>query len=225
MRDSTTTQHHTPLLPLAPQSPPIHPNFSANLRSLISAMLSVSPASRPDLEMILQKPFIKRHVQRFFGDIASRNQASLGAGTDVLAKVGSSMAQGGSDQAVTGDDKEVRSLVVQLEGLNMKNLIVKAVGSTEPANVEVLKDEKLAKRKEREQSEALKREQERKANVEAALQRLRAERAARQEQRKQIHVRPQANVSKYAAQVNKAKAKKVSDVTLEWSVSPILAYP
>ena len=109
----------------------------------------------------------------------------MGAGTTILAKVGNSMAQQSTtDQATTGDEKEVRSLVAQLESLNMKNLIIKAVGSTEPAKIEVLKDEKIAKRKEREQSEALKREQERKANVEAALQRLRAERAERQQQRK-----------------------------------------
>ena len=81
----------------------------------------------------------------------------------------------------------------------MKNLIVKAVGSTEPAKIEVLKDEKVAKRKEREQSEALKREQERKANVEAALQRLRAERAERQQHRKQKPQQSATAVSNRAA--------------------------
>ena len=57
--------------------PPIHPNFSANLRSLISAVLSVSPASRPNLEIILQKPFVKKHVLRFFADVSSRSEAGF----------------------------------------------------------------------------------------------------------------------------------------------------
>ena len=105
-----------------------------------------------------------------------------------------------------GDEKEVQSLVAQLEGLNMKNLIAKAVGSTEPSSAEVLRDEKMAKRNEREQSEALKREQERKANVEAALQRLRAERAERQEQRKQLHVR-QPQPKQQSRYVSQSKTK------------------
>lgn len=40
--------------------------YSTQLRDLIGAMLSTSPAARPDLHQILTKPFIKRHIKDFF---------------------------------------------------------------------------------------------------------------------------------------------------------------
>lgn len=68
----------------------------------------------------------------------------------------------------------MQSLISQLESLNVKNIFAKVVpASTNPDQVEMPKDALQAKRKQREQAEALKREEERKANVEAALQRLR----------------------------------------------------
>lgn len=53
-------------------------------------MLAVAPNQRPDLETILRKQFIMRHVQRFFADIAARSEdkSSVGAGTQALSQLG-----------------------------------------------------------------------------------------------------------------------------------------
>jgi NIMA (never in mitosis gene a)-related kinase 1/4/5 len=46
--------------------PPVDSKYSTHLRELIASMLSTSPAARPDLDQILTRPFIKRHIKDFF---------------------------------------------------------------------------------------------------------------------------------------------------------------
>ena len=190
-------------------------------------MLAVSPTARPDLETILRLPFIKKHVSRFFGDIAARAAGDVGDGTLVLAKVGESLGGAATDSPSTGggeSSREIEALIQQLEGLDMAGVIAAAVrpgggggGAGAPPSVrpgqlprpvrDVLQpapppsnvssfqvaaapvvvplptDERAARQQEREQSAALHREEERRTNVEAALQRLRQERAERQRSR------------------------------------------
>jgi hypothetical protein len=43
--------------------PMIDERFGANLRDLIGEMLAIDPARRPDLDEILKKNVIKRHIQ------------------------------------------------------------------------------------------------------------------------------------------------------------------
>jgi len=164
--------------------PGIHPNFSSGLRELISGMLAVNPHTRPDLETILQKPFIKRHIQRFFSDIAARSEDKIGDGTMVLSRLGDAFNKVDDSDF----ESDTKSLKRQLETLGMGNLIAKAMNvndeiTAKPKHSELPSDERVAKRREREQSEALTREEERKRNVEAALQKLREEREERQKQR------------------------------------------
>ena len=45
---------------------------------MISAMLLINPQQRPDLDQILRKLFIKKHIVNFLADIASRPTASIG---------------------------------------------------------------------------------------------------------------------------------------------------
>jgi NIMA (never in mitosis gene a)-related kinase len=52
--------------------PPIHQKYSKYLKDLIGSMLQTNPQQRPDLDSILHKTFIRKHVVNFFTDIASR---------------------------------------------------------------------------------------------------------------------------------------------------------
>ncbi|GMH80364.1 hypothetical protein TrST_g12903 [Triparma strigata] len=164
--------------------PRIHPNFSTVLAKLINDMLEVKPKDRPDLEVILRKALVKRHVSSFFADISRRKPEQLGQGTIALNKVGERMG-GALEEEGEKDTKAVQNLVAQLESLDMKSVIAKAVKKERTAG-KVPKDEREAKRKQRDQADALKREEERRANVEAALQRLRQERAERAKNRRPL---------------------------------------
>ncbi|KAK7237802.1 protein serine/threonine kinase [Aureococcus anophagefferens] len=61
--------------------PPIASRYSKSLRDLVSGMLSTSPSSRPQLEAILRKPFVKKHIKDFLTDIAKRDAGKIGDGT------------------------------------------------------------------------------------------------------------------------------------------------
>jgi non-specific serine/threonine protein kinase/NIMA (never in mitosis gene a)-related kinase len=52
--------------------PAIHHKYSRYLRELIGHMLLPEPKQRPDLDQILRKPFIKKHILQFFAQINSR---------------------------------------------------------------------------------------------------------------------------------------------------------
>ena len=75
--------------------PPVHAKYSKFLRDLIGQMLLLNPQQRPDLDQILRKPFIKKHIVNFFTDIASRPSASIGEGTMIMkAAAGGAPAAG-----------------------------------------------------------------------------------------------------------------------------------
>ena len=67
--------------------------------SSVAALFCLTPrtnhddddSSRPDLAVILGKPFVKRHVSSFFADISRRKPEQLGEGTIALNKVGERM--------------------------------------------------------------------------------------------------------------------------------------
>ncbi|GMH93893.1 hypothetical protein TL16_g12749 [Triparma laevis f. inornata] len=183
--------------------PRIHPNFNTTLAKLINDMLEVKPSLRPDLEVILKKGFVKRHVCDFFRDISRRKKGEVGEGTMKLNKVGERMG-GLVEEEGEKDTKAVQNLVAQLNSLDMKSVIAKAVKKERTAD-DVPKDEREAKRKQRDQADALKREEERRANVEAALQRLREERAERAKNRKPLIKQQPAAQQTHPAQQHKAK--------------------
>ena len=149
--------------------PPIHSKYSRYLRELIGQMLLINPQQRPDLDQILRKPFIKKHIVNFFTDIASRPSNSLGEGTMIMKA-----AAGGPVHSSVGNDTNMISLQKQLHSLDMNEALSEAL---KPKSTPVDDDEaiKLAK----EQASALKREQEHKKMVEAALEKLRVERESR----------------------------------------------
>jgi NIMA (never in mitosis gene a)-related kinase len=159
--------------------PPISPKYSKHLSDLIAQMLQLSPQQRPDLDQILRKPFIKKHIVNFFSDIASRPSNSIGEGTMVIrAAVG-----GGGQLGALNNDSNMISLRQQLHALGMTDAVAEALApkSTPQDDHEAIK---LAK----EQASALQREKEHKKNVEAALEKLRLERENRA---KQLHAAPQ----------------------------------
>lgn len=55
--------------------PSITPTYSKQLRDLISSMLSVKPQNRPTIVDILNKPFIKKRVEKYMGDMFNRNNS------------------------------------------------------------------------------------------------------------------------------------------------------
>jgi serine/threonine protein kinase len=155
--------------------PPIHHKYSRYLRELIGQMLLAEPKQRPDLDQILRKPFIKKHIINFFLDINSRPSASLGEGTMIVK------AAVGGPQGDVGNDVNMLSFKQQLESLGMAREIAEALQpkKSEPQN---LNDQEAA-RLLREQANALKREKDHRAMVEAALEKLRIERESRAQAR------------------------------------------
>lgn len=154
--------------------PPIHAKYSRYLRELIAQMLMINPQQRPDLDQILRKPFIKKHVVNFFVDIASRPSTSIGEGTMVFKA-----AAGGPTNGNSYNDSNMISLRQQLTSLDMSDAIGEAM---KPKN-SAPQDDEEAIRLAKEQAGALKREQEHKKMVEAALEKLRQERENRSKQR------------------------------------------
>lgn len=55
--------------------PSITPTYSKQLRDLISSMLSVKPQNRPTIIEILNKPFIKKRVEKYMIDMFNRSNS------------------------------------------------------------------------------------------------------------------------------------------------------
>ena len=156
--------------------PPVNAKYSRHLRDLIGQLLLTNPQQRPDTDQILRKPFIKKHIVNFFTDIASRPMASLGEGTMIVRA-----AAGGSSNGALDSDVNMISLRQQLDMLDMTKDVMEAL-NPKPPPVDPLEAKKLAK----EQASALRREEEHKQMVEAALEKLRLERESRAKLRQGI---------------------------------------
>lgn len=61
--------------------PPVDPKYSTHLRDLIAAMLMTNPSQRPDMDDVLRRPFIRKHIYNFLSDIVSRPASNIGDGT------------------------------------------------------------------------------------------------------------------------------------------------
>ena len=151
--------------------PPISSKYSRYLGQLIGEMLMLDPKKRPDMDQILKKPFIKKHIINFFSDIASRPNGSIGEGTMIVRA-----AAGGGGSNTVDNDANMLALRKQLKGLDLNEDVEAALrprAAVNPSNpVEVKKVVK-------EVGAAVKREEDHKKMVEAALERLRSEREAR----------------------------------------------
>lgn len=151
--------------------PPINAKYSRYLRELIGQMLLIEPKQRPDLEQILKKPFIKKHIINFFTDISSRPSNSIGEGTMIMKA-----AAGGGIASAIANDTNMISLKAQLSKLDMAKDLEQAL---QPKSNDIPSDDGAAIKLAKEQHDALKREQEHKKMVEAALEKLRKERETR----------------------------------------------
>ena len=154
--------------------PPISSKYSKHLSDLISSMLQLSPQQRPDLDQILRKPFIKKHIVNFFTDIASRPSASIGEGTMIFKAA----AGGPVQNNAIGNDSNMISLRQQLHALGMTGAVADALAPKEKPT-----DDVEAIKRAKEQASALQREKDHKKMVEAALEKLRLEREARAKDR------------------------------------------
>lgn len=161
--------------------PSIHNKYSRYLRELIGHMLLPEPKQRPDLDQILRKPFIRKHILNFFQNIASRPSQSIGEGTMIVRAAAGGLA------GALANDVNMLSFKEQLDSLGMTAAINEVLGGkqkkVEPA---VLEDPVKAKRLAKEQSNALKREQDHRKMVESALEKLRKEREERARDRNRL---------------------------------------
>jgi non-specific serine/threonine protein kinase/NIMA (never in mitosis gene a)-related kinase len=162
--------------------PSIHHKYSRYLRELIGHMLLPEPKQRPDLDQILRKPFIRKHILNFFQNIASRPSQSIGEGTMIVRA-----AAGGGMGGALANDVNMLSFKDQLDSLGMTPAINEVLGgkqqSVEPA---IFEDPVKAKKLAKEQSNALKREQDHRKMVESALEKLRKEREERAKDRNKL---------------------------------------
>jgi hypothetical protein len=145
------------------------------LRGLISDMLHTAPQQRPDLDQILRKPFVKKHVVNFFTDIVSRPSQSVGEGTIIMR---AAAGKEGINEANFSRDEYMLSLRKQLQSLDMNDDIATALRPRAAPS-----DHHEAKKMVRDQAGALRREQEHKAMVQSALEKLRKEREQRARER------------------------------------------
>jgi hypothetical protein len=155
--------------------PPISAKYSKPLRDLITEMLMTEPRQRPDLDQILKKTFIRKHIVNFFVDIASRPSSSIGEGT-MIVRVAAGGPSGISSAADT--DQNMISFRKQLQSLDMLDEVQQALGPR-PAPSNPVEAKKIVK----EQAGALAREQDHKKMVEVALEKLRQERELRLKER------------------------------------------
>lgn len=146
--------------------PPIATKYTKNLRDLICEMLMTEPKQRPDLDQILRKPFIQKHIVNFFTDVTSRPSGAIGEGTMIVRA-----AVGVPSPAALSSDSNMLSLKKQLENLDMLGVVTDAL-TPKSAPVDYNEAKKLAK----EQASALRREEDHRKMVEAALEKLRLER-------------------------------------------------
>ena len=55
--------------------PSITPTYSKQLRDLITSMLAIKPQNRPTIVDVINKPFIKKRVEKYMTDIINRNES------------------------------------------------------------------------------------------------------------------------------------------------------
>lgn len=172
--------------------PAVNAKYSKYLRELINDLLATNPQQRPDLDQILRRPFIRKHIVNFFLDVASRPTGNIGEGTMIVrAAVGVSNASGGPPMAGLSTDSNMLALKQQLQILDMTSLVNEALApkSTTP------NDYGEAKKLAQEQYNALKREEDHKKLVEAAIEKLRIEREQRSKERAALAARAASNAA------------------------------
>lgn len=166
---------------------PVSTKYSRNLKELINRMLHVSPSVRPDCDQILRMPFIKRHIVNFFVDIHNRPSTNIGEGTMIVR---GAIGQASDVQAHLRNDNNMLSLREQLKHLDMTEDMATAL-SPQQASQPVKSGSDL-RRRVRDQTSALRREEDHKKMVESALERLRKEKEVRAKERANaINVMPQ----------------------------------
>jgi len=164
-------------------------------------MLSTAPVARPDLEVILKKPFVKRHVAGFFADVSSRPADSISDATlavQLAVNRGSGNNGGGKEEM----RPEAESLRKQLQSLGLNDLIRdNSVGKGNGSNQAPPSSAKAAVAVARQQSSALRREEDRRSAVECALDRLKGEREMRARNARALRERQQERDAARAAGV------------------------
>ena len=128
----------------------------------------------PDLDEILHRPFIQKHIINFFSDIARRpTTQKMGEGTLIVRA-----AVGGAEEigkAHLSNDQNMLNLRQQLRVLDLAEDMNRALAppSAKPAS------QLEARRMAREQQLALRREEDKKSMVEQAIARLQGDKEAR----------------------------------------------
>eukprot|EP01035_Chromulina_nebulosa_P019219 gene19219-25070_t len=184
--------------------PSINSKYSKYLRDLITEMLMTNPQQRPDLDNILKKVFIKKHIVNFFVDVMSRPNNSISEGTMIVKG-----AIGGQIPNNISNDNNMLSLKSQLISLDLMDAVNEALNPKAVPN-----DYNEAKKLAKDQMSALKREQEHKLMVENALERLRIERENKSKERMNLLNKPRnpSNVLQSPSAINNPIGRQPSRV-------------
>ena len=178
--------------------PPISAKYSRHLRELIGEMLMLEPRQRPDLDQILRKPVVKKHIVNFFTDIASRPSSSIGEGTMIVR-----VAAGGPSGLAADNDVNMLAFRKLLQALGLAADVERAlVPKAAPSNPTE------AKKQVREVGAAVKREEDHKRMVEVALEKLRVEREARLKERNNLAANARARASSRVEEYERRKKEE-----------------
>ena len=121
-----------------------------------------NPTQRPDLDEILKRPFIQKHIINFFSDIASRpTTAKMGEGTMIVRAA----VNGGGVEArgALSNDQNMLNLRQQLRDCGLTDAMNAALAP--PTSQPATSGE--ARRRARDQAGALRREEDNKKMVES----------------------------------------------------------
>ena len=185
--------------------PPIHSKYSRQLRELIGEMLMLEPRQRPDMDQILRKPVVKKHIINFFTDIASRPSNSIGEGT-MIVRVAASSSTSTSGQSTTADnDVNMLAFRKQLKSLG---LVEELDAALKPRAAPTNPTE--AKKAVKEVGAAVKREEDHKKMVEAALEKLRNERESRLKERNAMAANARARASSRVEEYERRKKEEAA---------------
>jgi hypothetical protein len=106
---------------------PVASSFSQPFQALVTDMINVDAKRRPTTAQILQRTFVRRHVARYFSDIASRPDnvaGGIGEGTMNIQAAVKMMKDGGGGGT---DNKAVDSLTKQLQALGLDDVVAQTM--------------------------------------------------------------------------------------------------
>jgi hypothetical protein len=179
--------------------PPIAPTYSKSLRELIKSMLFVAPSSRPSIKQILQMPFVKKSIKKFVFTVLANKHFY---GVNDVNNFKQQIIKLGLQELINEAFQEIQSMQNnQSNNLNSNNKdsnnLPAAEFSKQKKAAEEAEARKAAIELERKQYlQQLEQEELAKKNLEAALERIQKEHAAKAKKLANLNNNPAINSNK-----------------------------